>query len=99
MAGGSDALRVRIALLVAAFVATALGQPAFPAHHGHACLPPNDAYPFCDTTLAVADRVADLLSRLTLQQKIQNTYDRQTQVAALGLPDLNWNTEARCRAS
>lgn len=36
---------------------------------GLACLPPHDAYPFCDTTLAVEARVADLVKRINDSDK------------------------------
>lgn len=64
--------------------------PRYPNHHAHACLPPNDTFPFCDTTLAVADRVADLISRMTLAEKVSMTYDRGSEVDSIGIPDINW---------
>lgn len=37
---------------------------------GHACLPPNDAWPFCNTSMSVAERVAWLVKNLTLPEKL-----------------------------
>lgn len=67
--------------------------PLFPAQHSHSCLPPNNQFPFCDITLPIQDRVADLISRLTLDQKIANRYDREIEIQELGLPDYNYNQE------
>ena len=64
--------------------------PRYPNHHAHACMPPNDSFPFCDTSLAVSDRVADLISRMTLAEKVSMTYDRGSEVDSIGMPDINW---------
>ena len=48
--------------------------------------------PFCDTTLSIADRVVDLVSRMTLAQKIANRYDLEAD-AGLGFEAFNWNQE------
>ena len=41
------------------------------APHGQACLDPaTTALPFCDTTLPTTVRITDLLSRLTVAEKI-----------------------------
>ena len=58
--------RIAVALLLLPLVAC--DTPRYPYHHAHACV--NVSLPFCDTTLAIADRVADLISRLTLEQKV-----------------------------
>ncbi len=67
----------------------------------HACgpdLPTNiTSLPFCDHTKPIDDRVADLLSRLTLQEKVRLTYTRGDQgdggVERLGIPSYTWGTE------
>ena len=61
--------------------------------HGHACLPPHDGYAFCNTALPLQERVADLVSRLTLTEKIAALDDWQANVSRLGLPDLNFENE------
>jgi hypothetical protein len=77
---------------VAAHVALPL--PRYVPWHGHGC---NDsatlALPFCDTTLSVGDRVADLISRMSLSQKVANTYDLETEVPGLNFEAFNWNQE------
>ena len=82
-------------LLSAALAAAALALPLprYPPHHSHACLPPNDGFPFCDTSLSVADRVQDLLSRMTLEQKVANRYDLEAPIPGLGLDSFNYNQE------
>ncbi|KAK1359288.1 Beta-xylosidase/alpha-L-arabinofuranosidase 1 [Heracleum sosnowskyi] len=51
-------------------------------------------YRFCDKTLDVESRVNDLLSRMTLQEKILNLVHRAEGVGRLGVPDYNWWSEA-----
>ena len=86
-------LSAGVFVLASVIASVSCAQPMYPAHHAHACLPPNDGFPFCDTKLAIYDRVFDLVSRLTLAEKVAMTYDRGQAVARLGLPDINWNTE------
>ena len=85
---------MRRALLSLALGLAAAQLPRYPQHHSHAC---NDtasqALPFCDTTLSIADRVADLISRLTLAQKIANRYDLEAPIPELGLDAFNYNQE------
>ena len=67
------------------FSAVALAVPLFAAQtwssgvpNFHACLTPESkSYGFCDTTLSTADRVADLLSRLTLEEKVYMTQPQE----------------------
>jgi len=84
-------------LLLLAPAARAQPLPRYPPQHSHACLPPNDAtkFAFCDTTLPVQDRVQDLISRLSLAEKIANRYDLEPANDALGLPEFNYNQEGR----
>ena len=67
--------------------------PRYVQHHSHACLPPNDKFPFCNISLPVDQRVADLISRLSLSAKISNRYDLEVAGKELGLPTYNWNQE------
>lgn len=67
--------------------------PRYPPHHSHACLPPADTFPFCNVSLPIPSRVADLISRLTLAQKIANRYDLEVANPALGLDQFNYNQE------
>lgn len=67
--------------------------PRYQPHHGHGCMDDTTkAFPFCDTTLSIADRVVDLVSRMTLAQKIANRYDLESD-SGLGFEPFNWNQE------
>lgn len=51
-------------------------------------------YGFCDKSLSVEDRVADLVKRLTLQDKIGNLVNSAINVSRLGIPKYEWWSEA-----
>ena len=60
----------------------------------HGCMLPNvTALPFCDPTLAVADRARDLRSRLTRAEKLCLMDRAACAVPRLGLPQYNWGVE------
>ena len=51
-------------------------------------------FPFQDTRLSVAERVEDLLSRLTLDEKLSLMQHRNPAIPSLGLPAYSWWNEA-----
>ncbi|ESW31074.1 hypothetical protein PHAVU_002G206800 [Phaseolus vulgaris] len=51
-------------------------------------------YAFCDKSLGVEERVADLVGRLTLQEKIGNLVNAAVDVSRLGIPKYEWWSEA-----
>ena len=51
-------------------------------------------YPFQDTTLSIDERVEDLLSRLTLDQKLNMMQHSNPAIPSLGLPAYSWWNEA-----
>ena len=51
-------------------------------------------FPFQDTTLGVAERVEDLLSRLTLDEKLSMMEHRNPAIPSLGVPAYSWWNEA-----
>ena len=51
-------------------------------------------FPFQDTTLSVSSRVEDLLSRLTLDEKLSLMQHRNPAIPTLGLPAYSWWNEA-----
>ncbi|XP_064999840.1 probable beta-D-xylosidase 7 [Musa acuminata AAA Group] len=62
-----------------------------------ACDPTNPStrnYAFCQTTLPIDKRVNDLISRLTLEEKIQQLDDQAAEIPRLGVPKYNWWSEA-----
>ena len=51
-------------------------------------------YPFQDPSLPVEERVEDLISRLTLSEKVQMMKHQSPAVERLGVPAYNWWNEA-----
>ena len=51
-------------------------------------------YPFRDAGLSIEKRIADLIGRLTLEEKISLTGNASPGVARLGIPAYNWWNEA-----
>ena len=51
-------------------------------------------FPFQDTSLTVDERVEDLLSRLTLDEKLSMMEHRNPAIPSLGLPAYSWWNEA-----
>ncbi|KAJ4809680.1 Beta-D-xylosidase [Rhynchospora pubera] len=63
----------------------------------HSCDPSNPTtktYTFCKTTLPIAKRVDDLISRMTLEEKISQLGDDSPAIPRLGIPVFKWWTEA-----
>lgn len=59
-----------------------------------ACDVSNNKFGFCDTTLAIPQRVSDLVKRLTLQEKIGFLVNKAGNVSRLGIPTYEWWSEA-----
>src|ERR1700709_2588864 len=51
------------------------------------------AMPFNNSALPIAQRVDDLVSRLTLEEKVSQTIDRAAAVPRLNIPAYNWWNE------
>jgi beta-glucosidase len=51
------------------------------------------ALPFRDASLSIEQRVNDLVSRLTLEEKVAQTLDRATAIPRLDIPAYNWWNE------
>lgn len=49
--------------------------------------------PYKNWTLPIAERVSDLLSRLTLPEKLTQMSSTVAAVPRLGMPKFNWGTE------
>ncbi|XWS25264.1 hypothetical protein CRYUN_Cryun27aG0054300 [Craigia yunnanensis] len=56
--------------------------------------PLTKSYPFCKTTLSINQRVQDLISRLTLDEKISQLVNSAPAIPRLGIPDYEWWSEA-----
>ncbi|KAJ8440837.1 hypothetical protein Cgig2_000725 [Carnegiea gigantea] len=52
------------------------------------------AYPFCQTKLPVAERVRDLIGRLTLHEKVNLLVNNAAEVPRLGIQGYEWWSEA-----
>lgn len=76
-------------LLTMLLAVAAVGDPPF------SCGPssPSRAYPFCDRSLPVARRAADLVSRLTVAEKVSQLGDEAAGVPRLGVPPYKWWSE------
>ncbi|KAG0498838.1 hypothetical protein HPP92_003529 [Vanilla planifolia] len=53
-----------------------------------------DTFAYCDRTLPFPDRVADLIDRMTLAEKIAQLGDQALGAPRIGLPNYNWWSEA-----
>lgn len=51
-------------------------------------------FPFCNISLSYEDRTKDLVSRLTLQEKVQQLVNSATGISRLGVPPYEWWSEA-----
>ncbi|KAM1465291.1 hypothetical protein FF1_043873 [Malus domestica] len=56
--------------------------------------PSTSSYPFCKTTLPIYKRVRDLVSRLTLDEKISQLVNSAPPIPRLGIPSYEWWSEA-----
>ena len=52
--------------------------------------PPKLLFPFCNTSLSDDDRITDLISRLTIFEKIEQLVNTAANVSRLGLPAYQW---------
>ncbi|KAK8623551.1 hypothetical protein V6N13_118434 [Hibiscus sabdariffa] len=66
-------------------------RPPFACDSSH---PQTKSYPFCNTTLSINQRVQDIISRLTLDEKISQLVIDAPAVPRLGIPDYEWWSEA-----
>ncbi|XAR62178.1 Non-reducing end alpha-L-arabinofuranosidase [Bertholletia excelsa] len=57
-------------------------------------VPSTRSYPFCKTTLSVSNRACDLVSRLTVQEKISLLATTNVAIPLLGISKYEWWSEA-----
>ncbi|MDR2627758.1 MAG: hypothetical protein LBC40_06965, partial [Dysgonamonadaceae bacterium] len=51
------------------------------------------SYPFQDTSLSASERAADLVSRLTLEEKVDQMLNQTPAIERLGIPPYDWWNE------
>ncbi|KAJ4824985.1 putative beta-D-xylosidase 5 [Turnera subulata] len=57
-------------------------------------VPKTSQFPFCNTSLSYQDRAKDLVSRLTLKEKVQQLVNHASGISRLGVPAYEWWSEA-----
>ncbi|KAL4271604.1 hypothetical protein GQ457_13G010000 [Hibiscus cannabinus] len=73
------------------FIYVASTQPPFSCD---SLDPSTNSYPFCQTTLPIIQRARDLVSRLTLDEKITQLLNTAPAIPRLGIPAYEWWSEA-----
>ncbi|WCJ44513.1 beta-xylosidase 1 [Euphorbia peplus] len=66
-------------------------QPPFSCDSSN---PSTESYPFCKTSLPITERAKDVVSRLTLDEKISQLVDTVPGIPRLGIPTYRWWSEA-----
>lgn len=66
-------------------------QPPFSCDSSN---PSTSTYVFCKTTLPISQRARDLVSRLTLDEKISQLVNSAPPITRLGIPGYEWWSEA-----
>ncbi|HXX63338.1 MAG TPA: glycoside hydrolase family 3 N-terminal domain-containing protein, partial [Bacteroidota bacterium] len=59
-----------------------------------ALVPAQNVYPFQDPSSPVSERVSDLVSRMTLAEKVSQMQNHAPAIARLGIPAYDWWSEA-----
>ncbi|KAK8704352.1 hypothetical protein V6N13_047979 [Hibiscus sabdariffa] len=73
------------------FILSESTQPPFACDSSD---PATKTYPFCEPTLPISQRVRDLVSRLTLDEKISQLINSAPAIPRLGIPEYQWWSEA-----
>ena len=77
-----------------ALASTALAQDAAPQVSADDAAASAETLPYRDTLLSFEERAADLVSRMTLEEKAAQMYDKAPAIERLGVPEYNWWNEA-----
>ncbi|KAL0440129.1 UNVERIFIED_CONTAM: putative beta-D-xylosidase 7 [Sesamum latifolium] len=87
-------------LTLAIIIKAAAAQSTHDDHHPlppFSCAstdPSTRSYPFCNVHLSVDERARDLVSRLTLDEKISQLINKASAIPRLGIPYYQWWSEA-----
>ncbi|KAL8232626.1 hypothetical protein R6Q57_002404 [Mikania cordata] len=87
--GGSTQLL--LCLTLTTIILTESTQPPFACDSSN---PATKSYPFCKLTSPISTRVKDLVSRLTLDEKISQLVNTAPVIPRLGIPAYEWWSEA-----
>ncbi|KAH9306665.1 hypothetical protein KI387_011069 [Taxus chinensis] len=79
-----------LVIFILGLVLNAESAPPFPCDPATAL----NTFPFCNSQLGIAERVKDLIGRLTLQEKVEQLVNDASAVPRLGIPAYNWWSEA-----
>lgn len=77
-----------LSLALLLFIRVDSTQPPF------SCGPSTKSYPFCRTNLPISQRARDLVSRLSLDEKISQLVNSAPGIPRLGIPAYEWWSEA-----
>jgi len=89
----SGATGVIAALILSGCVSPEAAQPAEPEVSASAAEPTYE-FPFQNPALSPEERAADLVSRMTLEEKAAQMYDKAAAIPRLGIHEYNWWNEA-----
>ena len=73
------------------FTHAQLTQPPFACDFSN---PLTRSYPFCNPKLPIIERAKDLVSRLTLEEKLAQLVNSAPPIPRLGIPPFQWWSEA-----
>ncbi|KAK4489939.1 hypothetical protein RD792_000589 [Penstemon davidsonii] len=89
--GGITLFTITFITLTLLLLSTESTQPPFACDTTN---PQTNSLPFCQTTLQIHQRVEDLVSRLTLDEKISQLVNSAPAIPRLGIPAYEWWSEA-----
>ncbi|CAK9174271.1 unnamed protein product [Ilex paraguariensis] len=78
-------------ILITVLLCTESTQPPFSCNSSN---PSTKSYPFCQTSLPIRKRVQDLVSRLTLDEKVSQLVNTAPAIPRLSIPAYEWWSEA-----
>ncbi|KAJ0795922.1 putative xylan 1,4-beta-xylosidase [Helianthus annuus] len=84
-------IQLILCLNLTIIIFTESAQPPFACDSSN---PATKAYPFCNLTLPISTHVNDLVSRLTLDEKIPQLVNAAPAIPRLGIPAYEWWSEA-----
>ncbi|KAG9451583.1 hypothetical protein H6P81_011548 [Aristolochia fimbriata] len=83
-----------LSLLLCFLLLPGSSSSALPPFACGASHPLTDSFGFCKTSLPISRRVEDLISRLTIDEKISQLVVKAPSITRLGVPSYNWWSEA-----